>query len=165
MGFADFLARARRQAPAPELVTRVTRDPLPTGYAVDVPKTAEFRLFQGAVTRVTPNLSHAVGDPWLAPANDLTLLILTTETDDEPPPLPLVQGLSDAEWLDAMAEALTANSVDRSTSPEASMAYFRDVALNHLAATDDPLARGLLLGFERYGRSSQHVQTEGQPHV
>jgi len=167
MTLADLRAMARRPAPAPVSVTPVARDPLPTGYRVDAKKIEENRQFQGVVTpvtRVSRDLSNAGEDSGFIPANDPTSLIATTETDDEPLPLRLVQGLSDAEWLDGMVEALAANSVDRFTNQETAKAYFREVALNKLATTDDPLARGLLLGFERYGPSAQRLQTNGLPH-
>ena len=71
------------------------------------------------------------------------------ETDDEPPPLPTVQGLPDAEWVEAMAEALAANPVNRIADPAKAWLYFRARALAMLDATPDPLSRGLLLGWER----------------
>ena len=72
------------------------------------------------------------------------------ELDDEAPALTVVQGLPAAEWVDAMAEALMANPVNRITDPANAMLYYRGRALAMLDGTPDPLARGLLLGWERH---------------
>lgn len=72
------------------------------------------------------------------------------ETDDEAAALPTVQGLPDAEWVEAMAEALAANPVNRITDRAKALLYYRGRALAMLDATPDPLARGLLLGWERH---------------
>jgi hypothetical protein len=71
-------------------------------------------------------------------------------TDDDPPPLPVVRGLPDVEWVEAMAEALAANPVNRITDRPKALLYYRGRALAMLDATPDPLVRGLLLGWERH---------------
>ena len=78
----------------------------------------------------------------------------TPESDDEPPPLLTFQGLPDAEWVEGMAEALAANPVNRIEDPAKALLYYRGRALAMLDATPDPLARGLLLGWERNRRQT-----------
>ncbi len=67
-----------------------------------------------------------------------------------PPAAEVIHGLPDAEWVDAMAEALAANPVYTIANRESAMVYFRGRALAMLDATPDPYARGLMLGWERH---------------
>jgi hypothetical protein len=96
--------------PAPEPVTPVTRDPMPTGNRVEAQKTAEIRQFHGGVTPVTPvtrDLSNAGRDERAAPT-------VPDDADEPPPPVAkAVPGLPYAEWVDGMAEALLANPMYR----------------------------------------------------
>lgn len=162
MALADLRALARRSAPmpepvhrnpTPELVTPVTREPMPMGNRREAQKTAEIRQSHGGVTRVihvTGDFDNAGAEERAAPANDL----VPTEPDaaDDPPPLVVkpIQGLPQAEWVEAMAVALMANPVNRITDPEKAMEYYRGRALAMLDATPDPYARGLMLGYERH---------------
>jgi hypothetical protein len=52
--------------------------------------------------------------------------------------------------VEQMAEAMIANPVYQITYPETAMAYFRANALTGLTATEDLLARVLLLDWERH---------------
>jgi hypothetical protein len=87
-------------------------------------------------------------------AHKTEVLARLAAANDAPPVTPpaanTMQGLPDAEWVDAMAEALAANSIHTITNRDTAMPYFRGRALAMLAATPDPYARGLLLGFERH---------------
>jgi hypothetical protein len=51
--------------------------------------------------------------------------------------------------VEALAEALARTPGQRITDPVKAMEYFRSEARRRLAMTNDPMARGLLLGFER----------------
>ena len=90
--------------------------------------------------------------------------LLTADAD----PLPLSTALALpviplAVMVEAMAEAMAANPVYRITNREKAMDYFRGVARNRLAATEDPLARGLMLGWERHkGTMVVHSQATGR---
>jgi hypothetical protein len=88
-----------------------------------------------------------------APANDP----LPPETEpgdaaDDAPPVPAMRlpVIPLTDLVERMAEAMAANPVYRITNREAAMAYFRANALTRLSATNDPMARGLLLGSERH---------------
>jgi hypothetical protein len=48
----------------------------------------------------------------------------------------------------ALAEAMAANPAHRITDRDKAMAYFRSMARRRLAATNDRLARGLLVAAE-----------------
>jgi hypothetical protein len=52
--------------------------------------------------------------------------------------------------VEQMVAAMIANPVYQITYPETAMAYLQANALTRLTATEDPLARGLLLGWERH---------------
>jgi hypothetical protein len=85
--------------------------------------------------------------------------------DDPPPPattpLPVIPL---AEQVEAMAQAMMANPVHHGiTNREKAMEYFRANALTRLCATSDPLARGLLLGWERHrGAMAVHSRPTGR---
>jgi hypothetical protein len=123
---------------------------LPAGYRGEAQKTTAIRQFQDPVTRVTPvthDLSNGGADGRTAPADD-PVAIMPDEADP-PTAANAIQGLLDAEWVEAMADALAANPYTI-TNRDTAMPYFRGRALAMLAATPDPYARGLLLGFERH---------------
>lgn len=152
MALADLRALAHR-VPPPEPVTPVTRDPLPTGYKVEAQKTEGNRQFQEPVTRVTPvtrDLGNVGRGKRTGPANDLAPPLPT----DAPLAALAEPGLSDAEWVEAMAAALMANPVNTITNRDMALLYYRGRALAMLAATPDPYARGLMLGFERHRHMS-----------
>jgi len=162
MALADLRALARVRAAPAEAVTRVTRNPSPTGYRGGAQKTEEIRGFPEAVTRVTrvtPKNSNAGGVEAAAArlsgfrsAPDVLAdrQAIAAEAPDRvvPPSIPPAD----------MVEALAAALADRAEATpgvgfvggrETAMAYFRGQARNRLGATSDPMARGLMLGFER----------------
>jgi hypothetical protein len=150
MALTDLMALARRPVPILEPVTAVTCDPLSTGYTVEAPKTDENRHPKEPVTGVTGVTATFVVDgvgEWAALANDSAPTV-ESEPDncaDEPPypTSPSLPVIPLDDHVEQMAEAMLANR-------ETAMRHLRGVARKLLSATGDPLARGLLLGWERH---------------
>ena len=115
----------------------------------------------GLAGRASPSLKTTI-EPRTSPPAVATS---PSDADDDPPPLTttLLPVIPLAEQVEAMAQAMMSNPVYRITNPEKAMEYFRANALTRLYATSDPLARGLLLGWERHrGAMAVHSRPTGR---
>jgi hypothetical protein len=71
---------------------------------------------------------------------------------DSPVPADCVAVEPDADMVAMMAEAMAANPAHRITDHGKAMHYFRAQAIRRLALTNDPMVRGLLLGWEQHSQ-------------
>ena len=77
----------------------------------------------------------------------------------EPPPRPFTQSPPNERLVDALAVAMSRKPGVTMTDPERAMDYFRASARNRLARIDDPMVRGLLVGFETHRAAAGPVKT------
>ena len=124
--------------------------PQPRGSSAEPGKTAEVCGVHGRGTPGTPGTPSFddVGEDGRAePANDTM-------------PAVLPAAIAAPDIVEALAEAMAANPAHRITGRERAMSYFRAEARRRLTLTDDPMVRGLLLGFERHA-SAMAVHAKG----
>jgi hypothetical protein len=104
------------------------------------PSPRKNALFEGA------SLPHVAPEAPADVAADRVAVAADVWTPDRPAPHPTNPP---ADMVEALAEALARTPGQRITDPVKAMEYFRSEARRRLAMTNDPMARGLLLGFER----------------
>lgn len=104
--------------------------------------------------------------PTVPSENNDVRALLTNETDAphirvEPLTVPRPTRPPDDELVEALAIAMSRKQGVTITDPVKAMEYLRASARNRLARTDDPMVRGLLLGFEQ-SRAENIWQPEGK---
>ena len=77
-------------------------------------------------------------------------------------PVPVIADPPADAIVQALAEAMAANPAHRATNRETAMACFRAEARRRLAATNDPVARGLLVRWERHRATPESERIGGR---
>lgn len=173
MSLADLRALARAHIAAAEPRTPGTREPQARGSVTGSPETQDNRHFPASVTRGTSgtreNDDAGRNERPATEAADLTAACearaealagahadIDVRADraaiaaEEPSGTPPRVTAPPADMVEALAQALSRQPGHQITDPVKAMEYFRSEARRRLALTNDPMARGLLLGAERH---------------